>query len=95
MLPRIIGVLVAATIDYYTYRLSKKLIGNGGGAAAVSDLSDSTEVVAFPLPYFALQRPSPSQIAFHLSGDYASRHGSGILPATPVGASRRANQPIL
>jgi hypothetical protein len=37
MLPRIVGVLVAALTDYYTYRLSIKLIGKGAGAGAVSD----------------------------------------------------------
>ena len=83
-MPRVVGVVVAATTDFACYRLSSKLIGPGSAAAAVGHPSVTTLTTDVSLDDFTLQRSPPSPNTVYITRDYVDDNCVDLLSFAPT-----------
>ena len=91
LMPRMVGVVVAAVTDWATYRLSSKLLGSGSAAGAVSfpcwwgDLAHNPDV---PVSYESVACPCPYSFPVQLARDDVDYSRSRILSSTSTQSSK-------
>jgi phosphatidylinositol glycan class B len=79
-LPRLVGVLVAASTDYATSILATRLLGHGSAAGAVSCLILSLcSLKAVPLSHLLIQRSSTTAGPVHVSRNSSNDACPGVL----------------